>query len=143
MWKFFWRNIVSMQKFFPRIAKPEEEVKMPVGCLGGMIGGGSSSGPSKLEANGDPMEVIVTSSVLNAADQFAFMQQTLLMQIFRLNQESERASSSSSNCPTCIAFSDHCCQEDNGNRLFQEFIEANLHYCMWDQNSSDALYSLR
>ena len=46
-------------------------------------------------------------------------------------------------CPTCIAFSDHCCQEDNGYRLFEEFIEANLHYCVWDQSSSDALYSLR
>ena len=46
-------------------------------------------------------------------------------------------------CPTCIAFSDRCCQEDNGYRLFEEFIEANLHYCVWDQSSSDALYSLR
>lgn len=111
---------------------------MPVGCLGGMIGGGPSS---KLEPNGSDMEVIVTSSVLNAADQFAFMQQTLLMQIFRLNHGESGAVAS--NCPTCIAFSDHCCQEDNGNRLFQEFIDANLHYCVWDQNSSDALYSLR
>ena len=29
------------------------------------------------------MEVIITSSILNAAEQFAFMQQTLLLQIFR------------------------------------------------------------
>lgn len=109
------------------------------------------------------MDVIVTSTVLNAADQFAFMQQTLLMQIFRLNhsQVSPTTDSSGSNngangngssqmpsvlaqkCPTCIAFSDRCCQEDNGYRLFEEFIEANLHYCVWDQSSSDALYSLR
>ena len=55
-----------------------QEVKMPVGCLGG----GSASNNGGLAK---PMDVIVTSTVLNAADQFAFMQQTLLMQIFRLN----------------------------------------------------------
>ena len=33
------------------------------------------------EAN---LEVIMTSSVLNQADQFAFMQQTLLMQVISL-----------------------------------------------------------
>lgn len=44
---------------------------MPVGsCLGGQI--------DNNEAN---LEVIMTSSVLNQADQFAFMQQTLLMQV--------------------------------------------------------------
>ena len=31
------------------------------------------------------MEVFITSSILNAAEQFAFMQQTLLLQIFRQN----------------------------------------------------------
>ena len=105
---------------------------MPVGCLGG----------KNMAENGQKMDVIMTSSSLNAADQFAFMQQTLLMQIFRLNQNDPKEEKSS-NCPTCIAFSDRCCQENNGNRIFQEFIEANLHYCVWDQNSSDALYSLR
>jgi len=99
---------------------------MPVGCLGG----GSASNNGGLAK---PMDVIVTSTVLNAADQFAFMQQTLLMQIFRLNhsQVSLTTDSSGSNngangngcsqmpsilaqkCPTCIAFSDRCCQEDN------------------------------
>ena len=53
-------------------------LKMPVGCLGG----GSASNNGGLAK---PMDVIVTSTILNAADQFAFMQQTLLMQIFRLN----------------------------------------------------------
>ena len=52
---------------------------MPVGCLGG---GGSASNNG---GHAKPMDVIVTSTVLNTADQFAFMQQTLLMQIFRLN----------------------------------------------------------
>ena len=59
-----------------------QEVKMPVGCLGG----GSASNNGGLAK---PMDVIVTSTVLNAADQFAFMQQTLLMQIFRLNHSNQ------------------------------------------------------
>ena len=47
---------------------------MPVGsCLGGQI-------DNNEEAN-NGMEVIMTSSLLNQADQFAFMQQTLLMQV--------------------------------------------------------------
>ena len=61
---------------------------MPVGCLGGGGGGGSASNNSSNGGHGGhhakPMDVIVTSTILNAADQFAFMQQTLLMQIFRL-----------------------------------------------------------
>ena len=175
---------------------------MPVGsCLGGQI-------DNNEEAN-NGMEVIMTSSLLNQADQFAFMQQTLLMQvrtktstlwfmdfsrgrvrkmlsdcwlifwknarklhhsvekspkiskcsliwlqIFRihpsngsgLSNETGSVSSRDSNsslCPTCIAFSDHCCQRDNGSLLFHEFIEANLHYCLWDQKLADALQSLR
>ena len=67
-------------------------LKMPVGCLGG----GSASNNGGLAK---PKDVIVTSTVLNAADQFAFMQQTLLMQIFRLNhsQVSPTTDSSGSN----------------------------------------------
>lgn len=128
----------------------KSDSKMPVGCLGG----GNST-----NMNGAPeMDIIVTSSVLNTADQFAFMQQTLLMQIFRTttagHQGSSSASSSSSSsgssssssmitCPTCIAFSDQCCQQESGMVLFHEFIEANLHCCVWDQKLSDALANLR
>ena len=62
---------------------------MPVGCLGGGSGngshggGGGGGGPRGQQQQPD-LEVIVTSSILNSADQFAFMQQTLLMQIFRI-----------------------------------------------------------
>ena len=118
---------------------------MPVGCLGGL--GSASNG---LESDkSDKLDVIVTSSVLNSADQFAFMQQTLLLQIFRIHPvgAGSPVSSISSNntlsCPTCIAFSDHCCQHENGIVLFREFIEANLHCCLWDQKLADALASLR
>ena len=132
------------------------------------------------------MDTILTSAALNAADQFAFMQQTLLLQIYRIQQphqvingvkmqnnntqydspmssnngrhsspssgESPPSSTASSNqssatsstlvCPTCIAFSDTCCQMDNGGEIFQDFIEANLH-CYWDVKLSEALASLR
>ena len=145
---------------------------MPVGCLGGISGsngrpyGDDRPGGSR-EGGGQDMEVIVTSSVLNAAEQFAFMQQTLLMQIFRINPNasanlingnsglgnpltnSALAASSASptqsplTCPTCIAFSDQCCQHENGLSLFQEFIEANIHCCVWEQRLSDVLASLR
>ena len=63
--------------------------RMPVGCLGGGSGngshggGGGGGGPRGQQQQPD-LEVIVTSSILNSADQFAFMQQTLLMQIFRI-----------------------------------------------------------
>ena len=140
---------------------------MPVGCLGGISGsnGGRPYGDDRAGGGGGhDMEVIVTSSVLNAADQFAFMQQTLLMQIFRINPNSSTnsmngnsglgsplansAAASTSQispltCPTCIAFSDQCCQNENGLSLFQEFIEANIHCCVWEQRLSDALASLR
>ena len=58
-------------RIFSRPESPKEVKIMPVGsCLGGQI--------DNNEAN---LEVIMTSSVLNQADQFAFMQQTLLMQV--------------------------------------------------------------
>ena len=160
---------------------------MPVGCLGGGSGNGSHGGGGSGGGGGGPrgqhqpdLEVIVTSSILNGADQFAFMQQTLLMQIFRVttpppapngnangngnhnngcsplssgstsSTSTTSAASAASNsgatsltCPTCIAFSDHCCQQENGMILFQEFIEANIHCCVWEQRLSDALASLR
>ena len=157
----------------------------PSGAAGNADGDGASSGEGGLD-------VIVTSSVLNTADQFAFMQQTLLMQIFRsppittapsppppplslpINgcrnaangawngngngggaaRSASRTSSGSSNsngdcsgaatlmCPTCVAFSDHCCQQESGLQIFQEFLEANAgHY--WDARLSEALASLR
>ena len=47
------------------------------------------------------------------------------------------------NCPTCVAFNDgQCCQNDNGLSLFQEFRMANIH-CYWDGKLSDAIASLR
>ena len=142
---------------------------MPVGCLGGgsgngSHGGGGGGGPrgQQQQQHQPDLEVIVTSSILNSADQFAFMQQTLLMQIFRLTtppnadgnnngcslsssttSSTSTTSASSLTCPTCIAFSDHCCQQENGMILFQEFIEANIHCCVWEQRLSDALASLR
>ena len=153
------------------------------------------------------MEVFITSSILNAAEQFAFMQHTLLLQIFRetvSNAKGENAivsryspsnaktiprangndetlhplasatdsvtfsgsvspktfSNSSSmsspspsasplpsnltfGCPTCVAFNDgKCCQNDNGLSIFQEFRTANLH-CYWDVKLSEAIANLR
>ncbi len=124
---------------------------MPVGCLGG----GQAAGGLGEAENTPEMDVIVTSSVLNTADQFAFMQQTLLMQIFRVNpptnvtsgssasSTSSRSSAGLNSCPTCVPFSDSCCQTENGAQIFQEFLEANLHCSVWDQKLSDALSSLR
>ena len=154
------------------------------------------------------MEVIITSSILNAAEQFAFMQQTLLIQIFRgtktnetgengtplrysptrntritsrangnddtlhssthatdsvtfcgsaspntLSNSSSLSSPSPSaspqppaptfGCPTCVAFNDgQCCQNDNGLCIFQEFRAVNLH-CYWDMKLSEAIANLR
>ena len=167
---------------------------MPVGfCLGEMSPSGAAGDTASADdgASSSNLDVIMTSSVLNTADQFAFMQQTLLMQIFRappittapspppsqppslppmINgcgnasngawngngtaRSASRTSSGSSGsngdgaasatlmCPTCVAFSDHCCQQESGLQIFQEFLEANAgHY--WDARLSDALASLR
>ena len=141
------------------------------------------------------MDVFITSSTLNGAEQFAFMQHTLLLQIFRQNipntktengniasgyspngrqlqspngnkdslsgsnspntfsnhsslsspspSSSPLPTSLTNNCPTCVAFNDgQCCQNDNGLSLFQEFRMANIH-CYWDGKLSDAIASLR
>ena len=128
---------------------------MPVGCLG-------DASAASLGGSVADMDIIVTSSILNTAEQFAFMQQTLLMQIFRIpttstetnpdgrhsSNSSETTSSSSANsgrdypCPTCVAFSDQCCQMDNGGELYQEFLELNLQ-CNWEAKIVEALGSLR
>eukprot|EP00095_Tigriopus_kingsejongensis_P006000 maker-scaffold505_size153196-snap-gene-0.19 protein:Tk06000 transcript:maker-scaffold505_size153196-snap-gene-0.19-mRNA-1 annotation:"AGAP006598-PA" len=142
---------------------------MPVGCLS-----------SEQQGSNPAMDVVMTSSVLNTVEQFAFMQHTLLLQIFRvspgtpggrhsspppnrsLNGSSSSSSSSSSSrngrhssgsgrssvmsdvppCPTCIAFSDQCCQQESGLLLYQEFLEINLQ-CYWDAKLSEALTNLR
>ena len=140
-------------------------LKMPVGCLGETGGCGGSNGrgydhpPSQQQQqpHEPSLDVVVTSTVLNAAEQFAFMQQTLLLQIFRApsvttgssssdgrgSSSGDSASSSASiSCPTCIAFSDQCCQAESGLELFTEFVEINLQ-CYWDARLSDALNSLR
>ena len=163
---------------------------MPVGCLSGEstipknrnVAPGS---PPPASSNGSSgMEVVVTSSVLNAADQFAFMQQTLLLQIFRLGPDQHhhpgsgagsggnRLGSNSPNslssgasggsgstgsgpggassggnqvleCPTCAAFSDHCCQNENGFLMFHDFKLANSNCSSWDQRMAEAISSLR
>ena len=164
---------------------------MPVGCLSGEstipknrnVAPGS---PPPASSNGSSgMEVVVTSSVLNAADQFAFMQQTLLLQIFRLGPDNHqhhpgsgagsggnRLGSNSPNslssgasggsgstgsgpggassggnqvleCPTCAAFSDHCCQNENGFLMFHDFKLANSNCSSWDQRMAEAISSLR
>jgi hypothetical protein len=45
-------------------------------------------------------------------------------------------------CPTCVAFSDHCCQQESGMQIFHEFLEANL-VNYWDAKLTEALASLR
>ena len=59
---------------------------MPVGCLGGVGSGGGGEASSNNGGHAKPMDVIITSSVLNASDQFAFMQQTFLRLEFKVLQ---------------------------------------------------------
>jgi hypothetical protein len=136
---------------------------MPVGCLGGGGGDGASAAAVDLstscvasENDEHNLDVVMTSAVLNAAEQLAFMQQTLLLQIFRqspnTNGGRESAASSSSStttsssaltsCPTCAAFGEKCCQTENGFDLFREFVEINLQ-CYWDASLTEALSTLR
>ena len=76
---------------------------MPVGCLGGVGSGSGGEAASNNGGHAKPMDVIITSSVLNASDQFAFMQQTLLMQIFRLGHSTPATSSSDGSSPSTNA----------------------------------------
>ena len=123
---------------------------MPVGCLGNAARGHKEE---PFHKNGPTFETILTSSRLNSSDQFAFMQQTLLMQVFRIHDDNgsteERNGSSpaasddgSILCPTCVGFSDQCCQMDSGIDIFQAFIEANVN-CHWDLKLAEAVSSLR
>ena len=121
---------------------------MPVGCLGNAARGAKEE---PFRKNGtDNFETILTSSRLNSSDQFAFMQHTLLLQIFRDPDDEDQTRSSPSSdesggsllCPTCVGFSDQCCQQDNGIDIFNSFIEANLN-CHWDLKLSEAISSLR
>ena len=162
---------------------------MPVSCLGGgdtvsVVAGNfnCAGGEPNVNNPGEDdhvahaqqqqqprLEVVMTSSVLNAAEQFAFMQQTLLLQIFRdsrptlppatagnsgasnngrisvqssASSGSSSSSSASPSCPTCAAFSDQCCQAESGADIFQDFVEINLQ-CYWDARLSEALAALR
>ena len=87
---------------------------MPVGfCLGEMspsAGNGDDRGGLAPSSNGAALDVIVTSSVLNTADQFAFMQQTLLMQIFR----APAVTTAPSPPPTAMAAINGCGNAANG-----------------------------
>ena len=104
---------------------------MPVGfCLGEMspsgaagdadcAGGGASSG------GGGALDVIVTSSVLNTADQFAFMQQTLLMQIFRVPPITTAPSPLLKFGLLNMPYPNVCCLGSGG-----VWVEANLRDCL-------------
>jgi hypothetical protein len=81
------------------------------------------------------------------------MQQTLLVQIFRIHDDSGstddpiRSSPTISDdgtilCPTCVGFSDQCCQMDSGLDIFNAFIEANVN-CHWDLKLAEAISSLK
>ena len=121
---------------------------MPVGCLGNAARGAQDEEP--FLKNGQNFETILTSSRLNSSDQFAFMQQTLLHQIFRISDESGSAtddplrsspSSSSSDdgsilCPTCVGFSDQCCRNDSFAMNFSKIFN------VLNQNIDDGLLSL-
>ncbi len=77
--------------------------KMPVSCLQGdamsvaesNLNGGTLQLRSRQQQQQQQqqqqphIEAVVTSAVLNAAEQFAFMQQALLVQIFRFNWETQ------------------------------------------------------
>uniref|UniRef100_A0A0K2T0G6 Putative LOC100650169 [Bombus terrestris] n=1 Tax=Lepeophtheirus salmonis TaxID=72036 RepID=A0A0K2T0G6_LEPSM len=96
-----------------------------------------------------------TSHILNMVEQFAFMQHTLLLQIFRLPTPIPCSSGSNhhgassfiekkvNNCPTCVAFSELCCQNESGRALFYEFLDVNTTNYLWDCKLGDAIQSMR
>ena len=93
--------------------------------------------------------IIITSAQLNNREQFAFMQRTLLVQIFKEVSKHNGTTANGGaeqdlNCPTCVAFSDRCCQSEpsTGQELFREFVKINLD-CYWDASLAEALNTLR
>ena len=59
------------------------------------------------------------------------MQQTLLIQIFRReplptpHTHPNQPQAEGADCPTCLAFSPHCCQGVEGLQVFNELQQAN------------------
>jgi len=95
--------------------------KMPVGCLSGGRSVGDADSTLYLNSDGMGPNQESGSDASRQADQMAVMQQTLLVQIFRIPQDEGNILS----CQTCSTFSSSCCQTESGWSALACLVEAN------------------
>ena len=123
--------------------------KMPVGCLG-------QSGPKGLDVadsnlylhnglNGSTGETNGTESdASRQAEEIALMQQTLLLQIFRVEKDERQGAVSPRtflSCTTCSPYAPNCCQVESGWSLLANFVKVNSK-AVWNTPLVKAVNSL-
>ena len=75
-------------------------------------------------------------------DPLAVMQHTLLIQIFRIRDDSSPEAPVSLSCPTCAPWSEVCCQVESGPRMLGCLVRANTR-AVWNTGLMRALARLR
>ena len=104
---------------------------MPVGCLGGST---RTTADSTLYLNNGEVQE-QGSEASKQAETMAVMQHTLLIQIFRVNNDTTLS------CTTCSPFSPVCCQVESGWSVLSKVVEVNSK-CVWNQHLVRAINSL-
>ena len=104
---------------------------MPVGCLGGST---RTTADSTLYLNNGEVQD-QGSEASRQAETMAVMQHTLLIQIFRVNNDTTLS------CTTCSLFSPVCCQVESGWTVLSKVVEMNSK-CVWNQPLVRAVNSL-
>lgn len=104
---------------------------MPVGCLGGST---RAAADSTLYLNNGAVQES-GSEASKQAEIIAVMQQTLLVQIFRVDSDA------SLSCSTCSSFSSVCCQAESGWAVLSQVVQTNSQ-CVWNQPLVRAINSL-
>ena len=104
---------------------------MPVGCLGGST---RTTADSTLYLNNEE-DQDQGSEASRQAETMAVLQHTLLVQIFRVNNDTTLS------CTTCSLFSPVCCQVESGWTVLSKVVEVNSK-CVWNQPLVRAVNSL-
>ena len=104
---------------------------MHVGCLGGST---RTTADSTLYLNNGEVQD-QGSEASRQAETMAVMQHTLLIQIFRVNNDTTLS------CTTCSLFSPVCCQVESGWTVLSKVVEMNSK-CVWNQPLVRAVNSL-
>ena len=118
------REIVISERDPKYVHQVPLNLKMPVGCLG------APAQPSSPGSRGGGEAATIQ------AERMELMQQTLLIQIFRVE------SPTSLSCSTCASFSRTCCQAESGWQVLSALVATNSR-AVWSPPLTRAVNSLR